>query len=251
MTCEELRDSYELYAMGVLEDPEREEIRAHLGRGCPACTAGLRQARETVALLVENVPPLAPSPRLRKRILASVGVERSRWWLTPMWVGLSTICFMAAVYFYGRQDSLGVEIARVRDEYRRQTVELTRRSSDLARLNEALALLNQAETRQVTFGAGAPQPPRGKVFVHPSQGVLLIASHLPPAPAGKTYEMWIIPKGGKPVPAGLFQSDSEGSALHLQRGPVNLAATGAVAVTLEAEGGAPQPTSTPLIVAAL
>jgi hypothetical protein len=64
--------------------------------------------------------------------------------------------------------------------------------------------------------------------------------------------MWTIPKGegAKPVPAGLFQSDASGGAIHLQRGPVdpNL---GVVAVTLENEGGAQAPTSTPLIVAAL
>jgi hypothetical protein len=39
--------------------------------------------------------------------------------------------------------------------------------------------------------------------------------------------------------------------LHVQAGPVDVAATGAIAVTLENAGGAPQPTSTPLIVAAL
>ena len=51
--------------------------------------------------------------------------------------------------------------------------------------------------------------------------MLLIASNLPPAPAGKIYEMWMIPKGGKPVPAGLFQSESTGAAMHIQPGPVD------------------------------
>jgi anti-sigma-K factor RskA len=63
--------------------------------------------------------------------------------------------------------------------------------------------------------------------------------------------MWVIPAGGKPVPAGLFQTESNGTAVHLQKGPVDVAATGAIAVTLEAEGGAPQPTSQPIIVAPL
>jgi hypothetical protein len=49
----------------------------------------------------------------------------------------------------------------------------------------------------------------------------------------------------------LFQTDTKGTAVHLQPGPVDVAATGAVAVTLEAAGGAPQPTSQPLIVAPL
>ena len=64
--------------------------------------------------------------------------------------------------------------------------------------------------------------------------------------------MWTIAKGegAKPVPAGLFQADASGGAIHLQRGPVdpNL---GVVAVTLENEGGAQAPTSTPIIAAPL
>jgi hypothetical protein len=43
----------------------------------------------------------------------------------------------------------------------------------------------------------------------------------------------------------------DGTALHVQRGSVDVNATSAVAVTLENEGGAPQPTSPILIVAAI
>jgi anti-sigma-K factor RskA len=89
------------------------------------------------------------------------------------------------------------------------------------------------------------------VWVHPQRGVLLIASNLPPAPAGKAYEMWIVPKGAPPIPAGLFNSDPQGVATHVWSQPVNLASAAAVAVTLEAAGGVPAPTSTPLIVAGL
>jgi hypothetical protein len=63
--------------------------------------------------------------------------------------------------------------------------------------------------------------------------------------------MWVIAKSGNPVRAGMFQSESDGTAMHIQRGPVDVTATRAVAVTLENEAGADQPTSTPLIVAAL
>ena len=78
-----------------------------------------------------------------------------------------------------------------------------------------------------------------------------MASNLPPAPSGKLYEMWLIPKSGKPLPAGLFQSGINGSAMHIRPGAVDLDATGAVAVTVENEQGADQPTSQPFIVAAL
>ena len=46
MTCDELRPDYVLFAMGVLEDPERSELRAHLERGCQVCTPGVIEARQ-------------------------------------------------------------------------------------------------------------------------------------------------------------------------------------------------------------
>ena len=85
--------------------------------------------------------------------------------------------------------------------------------------------------------------------MNPTRGVLLIASNLPRTAADKIYEMWIIPKGAKPVPAGLFQSQDDGSAMHVRPGTVDLASTAAVAVTVENQAGADQPTTTPLIVA--
>ena len=61
--------------------------------------------------------------------------------------------------------------------------------------------------------------------------------------------MWLIPKGGAPRPAGLFQSTDAGSAVHVLSGPIDTAALGAVAVTVEPEAGSPAPTSQPLITA--
>jgi hypothetical protein len=127
---------------------------------------------------------------------------------------------------------------------RGQTMELTR-------LNEALAIMSNPATKVSSFGEGQPQPPKGRVFASPGQGVLLIASNLPQVPAGRILEMWLIPKSGNPVPAGLFTPASDGTAMHIQRGPVDLASTAAVAVTVENQGGSDRPTSQPFLVAEL
>jgi anti-sigma-K factor RskA len=77
----------------------------------------------------------------------------------------------------------------------------------------------------------------------------LIASNLPPLAPGKAYEMWTIPKGGSPRPAGVFQSDPQGSALHIFSGPVDTSTLETVAVTVEPESGSATPTM-PLVFAA-
>jgi len=239
MTCEELQDQYELYAMGVAEDPEGAEIRAHLDRGCEVCMKGMKRAREVASMIGAAVAPAEPSAKLRRRILASVGVEQRGFGWAP-WLGLlAALSLVGVFYFEAREQSSLEELAAVRNQMRQQAVDLTR-------LNEAFAIMTGPETKQVNFGAGA----KGKVFVNPGSGVLLMATNLPPAPAGKAYEMWVIPKGAKPVPAGMFQSQADGTAMHIQRGPVDVNGL-TVAVTMEDQAGAAQPTSPILIVAPL
>jgi hypothetical protein len=239
MTHDQLRDHYELYALGLAPEPERSEIRDHLSRGCEDCMLQTRRARELTSLIGATAPSAVPSPKLRRRILASVGFEQRRFGWAPI-LGLATaLSLFAAFYFSTRERQFAIQTVALREQLRRQTIDLTR-------LNEAFAILSGPATLEVGFGQGA----KGKVYIDRSRGVLLIAGNLPPAPAGKTYEMWTIAKGAKPVPAGLFQSDSSGAAFHLQPGPVD-PAVAVVAVTLEDEAGALQPTSTPLIVASL
>jgi hypothetical protein len=237
MKCEELQGQYELYAMGVAEDPERAEIREHLGRGCEVCMKEMKRARQVASMIGATAPPAAPSAKLRRRILASVGVEQRSFGLAP-WLGLlAALSLVGAFYFEARESTSLHELANVRNQMRQQAVDLTR-------LNEAMAIMNGSDTKEVNFGAGA----KGKIFVNPTSGVLLIATNLPPAPAGKAYEMWVIPKGAKPVPAGMFQSQADGTAMHVQTGPVDVNGV-TIAVTLEDEAGAAQPTSAILFAA--
>ncbi len=97
---------------------------------------------------------------------------------------------IAAVVFNVREQRRSGELARAAAELQRVQAESVVQTRELARLNEAFAILNQPDVKQVIFGGGAPQPPRGRIFLQPARGVLLLASNLPPAPAGKTYQMW-------------------------------------------------------------
>jgi hypothetical protein len=225
MNCSELRDHYERYVTGVAGEPERSEIRAHLNRQCGVCTDGIKRAREVVA----HVGGTAG---------ARARVEQRRFGWTLFLALALALALFAAVYFGGRERDLANELARVREQSNRQTVELTR-------VNQAFAILTGADTTITPFGEGQSKA-RGKVYVSPSHGILLVAGDLPPAPPGKAYEMWIV-RDGKAKAAGMFQSAPDGRAMHMQRATV--ANNDAVAVTLENEAGADQPTSTSLFTA--
>jgi anti-sigma-K factor RskA len=87
------------------------------------------------------------------------------------------------------------------------------------------------------FSGGSSQP-RLAVSVAPSGTAQLSVSGLDPAPAGKAYEIWVIPAGKAPQPAGLFTEGDQTGVPVTQ--PVPDGAT--VAITLERAQGATTPT---------
>lgn len=237
MTCEELRENFELYALGVLEDDERSEIDSHLARGCKTCESSLREALAVNALILASAPQTVPPARLKRRVLAGFGIERSGWG----WLGAfaAALLLVIALWLSVQERHRSNELA----DARRQMIQL---GAERDRLTQALSFLNQPETRQVNFGNGQIQPPRGNVFVNPKLGVLLIASNFPVLPSGKTYEMWVIPaKTSAPRPAGLFQANAQGNAMHILPGALD--SVYAVAVSVEPEAGSQTPTDVVLV----
>ncbi|MEO8028014.1 MAG: anti-sigma factor [Bryobacteraceae bacterium] len=251
MTPQELRDQCQLYALGVLDGEELAEMERLLTDGNEDVKEALHEAILANATIASLVPQMEPSKRLRKKLLAAVGQESSERGWNWMWPAVAAMLVIGMVWLGIDNRGKSAEIADLAKAADDTRVVLAQVRADYARVNAAVRFLDEPETRLVGFGKGEPAPPRGNVFVNPKSGVLLVASNMPKLDAGKTYQMWVIPKGGKPVPAGLFGADSGGTAVHLLAGAFDLQGTGAVAVTVEPGGGSSQPTSTPIIVAPL
>jgi anti-sigma-K factor RskA len=253
VTCEELRECLELYALGLLEEPERSELHRHLQTGCAVCVPAFKRALATNAAIATLAPLVDPPARVAKRVraLSAVQEPRAGKWL-PVWAAAAAILLSICVWLGLRDRRYAAELADARSELSQARAQGSRTAAQLARVQSALDFLNAPDTRLVVSGRGGiVLPPRARVFINQDRGVLLMADNLPPAPQGKVFEMWVIPKKGAPRPAGLFQSEPGGSALHLLTEPVDIADTGAVAVTLEPESGSLAPTSKPFIVVPL
>jgi hypothetical protein len=234
MTCQELRDCFELYALGILEDGlEKEAIREHLGRKCANCEGAMKDALAMQALLLSQAPEVVPPARLKRRVLGAVGIQPMGW--TWFAAACAAAMLVLALWFNVQSYQRGQQLAEVRQN-------LTVAEADRVRMESVFRFLEEPETRQVNFKGGAPQP-RGNVYFHPTLGVLLIAANLPPVNASQTYAMWLLPKDGStPRPAGLFQSNQAGAAMHTLRQAVNLADIAGVAVTVELAAGSQTPT---------
>ena len=89
-------------------------------------------------------------------------------------------------------------------------------------------------------GTGAP----GSLIVGSNGSAALVLYRLDSAPAGKTYEAWVIRGKRAPVPAGLFRGG--GPTFVPIRGKVRKGSV--VAVTVEPAGGSSAPTTKPFVV---
>ncbi len=241
MSCEELKEMFELYTLGVLEAEEREEIDEHLARGCADCRRNLNAALAMNSTLLGLAPEAGPPKGLKRKIVAMVGGKESAGW-GSMAALIAAACMLALAVWMGVQER---QKADQLADARRTVSEM---KADRDRVLAALSFLNQPETQQVGFGKD--KPARGNVFVNPSRGCLLLGSNMPMLPPGKMYEMWLIPKakGMPPKPAGMFQA-TDGSAVYMMPGPIDPSTIAAIAVTIEPEAGSAAPTSEPFIVA--
>jgi hypothetical protein len=100
MSHEQFEEAVPLYAVGALEKAERQVLEVHLLSGCTACHAALKSYSAVAGLLPYGLPPQAPPPDLRGRLLDQLpkvpmrlesaqgvvlkGPERSRSWLTRL-----------------------------------------------------------------------------------------------------------------------------------------------------------------------
>lgn len=100
---------------------------------------------------------------------------------------------------------------------------------------------NDSRVVELTATGAAPRA-RARLSYNMRTGVIeLVVSDMPPLPAGKTYQLWLL-IGGSPVSAGTFNTGPGGRAmLHGQLAAAALEAS-AFAVTLEPAGGSNKPT---------
>ncbi len=168
--------------------------------------------------------------------------------LTRDWDNLNRSSRQQAAELYGIKRGFAQdrqEFTRIDQRFTRMQKLTDTQKKQLAHVDRALSLLNDPEAQQVVFGKRGLNQPRGKIFASLNRLMILLASNLPPVPMGKTYELWLIQKGAEPAPAGLFQSASDGTAMHIT--PLtNYPAS--VAVSVEDESGAQAPTSTPILM---
>ena len=248
------------HALGALDGDDLRELEAHMASGCPECRGRLAEWRRDLERLAGEVEPVAPSEIARRRVLAAVagearvesGLVRTRrpqgWWLAAAAALLVVIGGLGLVEHLAVRRELDTTLAEkawLEQRLAESQDRLARALAGNERLATAVQTLTARDIRPVVLAGLEPAP--GAVahsFVNPeADRALFYAYDLPPLPPDRTYQLWII-ADGRPVSAGTFEVDARGAGSLEVDGISRLAAEGADAwaVTVEPEGGVPQPT---------
>jgi anti-sigma-K factor RskA len=138
-----------------------------------------------------------------------------------------------------RNRELRAETARLSTRLEDLRQELATGREQLARAREVNDLLTAPGAAVATLKGMevAPQAHASVAFDRNSGRVVLLASALPPAPAGKAYQLWFITGDKKVLPGGVFKTDAGGQGRLDDRLPEGVRRGVAFAVTLEDERG--------------
>lgn len=258
-------EDVDLLALGLLEAGDCAALRAHLVQ-CEECRARFQEAQGLSALLSLSTPSAQPPPQVRQQLLQRISSERARPAVAAAAAagsprrGTPTLGRSGMVLYLGWAAAaaailLAFAIVSAEKRQGRQQLaalhaQLAAKQDELDRTREVLDLLRSTDALRVHLvSSTAPWPwPEGKVYYQAKNGLLFMASHLPPLDPGKAYQLWCVPEDGSPASAGLFEPDAKGNATLLVRGvPVRMKPK-TFAVTIEPEGGAPGPTGPQVMV---
>lgn len=169
-------------------------------------------------------------------------VVRSRGLITALAAGLLGVAVWS-VFLVRQLAEAGGELVDTTAYVAQLSSELVSARTDSDLLVDMLAVLRAEHVRHVELrGDGGA---RGRAFVS-SRGLALLVDGLPDPGAGRAYQAWVEGGDGPRLNAGTFDVNAFGMASIVRTLPV-LTGPVAVIVTLESSGGAPRPTSRPVL----
>ena len=209
------------------------------------------------------MPQVDPPHALRARLLGSVSSTSPAststsprpvaWWLATA----ASLALVAGLTMYTAQlrtriTGLESELrdTRARADAARQRMLVAQRMATGAQT--AIAILTAPDVARVDLAGQQPVSPSAsaRAFWSRSRGMVFNASNLPPLPAGRTYQLWVV-TAQAPISAGLLTPDIQGSVSEVFNTPPDIRQPIAMAVTIEPAGGGPAPTGDKYLVGTL
>jgi Anti-sigma-K factor rskA len=195
--------------------------------------------RETFQAGATSVPAGKPieMTATQTEIATVPSTGRSKWAVITPWAIAACLAIACSI--------LGYRTASLNDALDGESALVSNLAAKASRAQQVLEVLNAPNAQRVTLAATKtpPAPTAHAVYLAERGALMMEANNLKPVPAGKTYELWVIPaSGAAPVPAGTFTPNGEGYAsVVLPTLPSGVPAK-AFGITIENTGGSKTPT---------
>jgi anti-sigma-K factor RskA len=233
---EELKDAY---VLGALPDEERRELEEYLAAH-PERQAEVDELGAVAGLLALSPQEHEPSPELRSRIMDAVGAEAVR----SRAAGRRSALAWIGELLGARNLALGAATLLVIGLFSWSML-LRGEVQDLQGRVQSLQSQPQGPQMVELGGTGTEQGARAELVTLEGDRAVLVVENMPPVPEEKTYQIWVI-ENDVPKPSGLFEPRQDSVAAVVEH---PLEGGDVVAVTVEPEGGSPEPTTDPMLVA--
>jgi anti-sigma-K factor RskA len=246
---------YESYALGVLDAEDCTALEKHLAEGCASCAAEIEKARWLVSQLAYLAPQSNPPAALRRKILEVAGLapqpRRSAWIPAWAWAGAAALILLTLFSAYQAR-KLQQELAELKARSDAQLQVRAKLAAERDFNQRAVTILSAQDTRQLSLkAAGRPELPVIHAYWNDKQGLLLSAQKVSGPAADRAFQLWVVPKKGAPISAGVFRPDAQGGVLMVTMPQTVIDAAAALAITDEPSSGSPQPTTKPIWVGPL
>lgn len=244
------RDLAPAYVLGTLTPDEARAFEAALEED-PNLQREVREYRETGALLAlagGAAPPADLKARLLERIRDDkhVALVDRRPGRRPFAARFLPLGLAASVLIAA---GLGLQVRDLRRQLGARDSILAVREGRLAARERTLNSILEPGVELTLLTTTGEQPPGIQVFRDRARNRAIIhAFRLPPAPAGRSYQLWLIPSQGDPIPSQVFNSEPDGHVL-VENIDVPAGVTiVAYAVTQEPAAGSARPTLPILLI---
>jgi anti-sigma-K factor RskA len=253
-------EDFDLYALGALESAEKQALESHIAF-CLGCAQKVADARGRIAMLALAAPPAKAPAIVKEHLLQQIRgaggqgevaltemklqpgsrAVLSRW--TAILLPIAAVLAVATFLLWNTNRRLDSQLAALR-------VSAQQQEEQLQDARDITGLITAGDTITVQL---APQPamPRGAAHVmyNTKMGMLMYEGQIPPAPAAKSYQLWLLPANGNPISCGVFNPVAGQPDHWMMKLPEGIEPR-AFAVTLEPSGGMPQPTGPKVLVGA-
>lgn len=263
MIDERMEEQASLHVLGALSESEAREFKRAM-EADPELKAYVARLSVATGAVAGALPAVEPPPQLRAKVLAQVAPKQKMvtlparrmawyWRLVP---GLATAACVIVVFLALQNNQLRNKVGAQAQEIDRLNVlaaTLETATNNLQQTVLALQETNRLANLKIAMLnstlANAPKTVAVSLWDESKQEGVFVVQNLKQLPVDRDYQLWVLDNGTKPVDAGVFHVDANGSVRIAFKARAPIQNAGKFAVTEETKGGVVSPTLANLVLA--